>query len=86
MAVWPHCLQLKKHGYQGSVVVLSTVKEAWLPGQCGHIIYSYRSMATRALWPHCLQLKKHGYLGSVVILSTVKEAWLPGQCGHIVYS
>ena len=68
------------------MATLFTVKEAWLPGQCGRIVYSYRSMATMAVWSHCLQLKKHGYQGSVVVLSTVKEAWLPGQYGHIVYS
>ena len=36
-----YSLQLKKHGYLGSVVILSTVKEAWLPGQRGNIVYSY---------------------------------------------
>ena len=70
-AVWSHYLQLKKHGYLGSVVTLSTVKEAWLPGKCGHIVYSSRSMATWVVWSHCLQLKKHGYLGSVVALSAL---------------
>ena len=66
------------------MVTLSTVREAWLSGHCGHIVYSLRSMATWEVWSHYLQLKKHGYQGSVVTLSTVIEAWLPWQCGRIV--